>query len=131
MTAELFSRLPNEFHPGNWGGTYEHVLPYLQKAFGEAVDALAETIDADVRVSLVALIKELCNPDLSKRGHPRGVGTGQQYNLVRYTSQLTSLSMRYDLASKIKEADCQFRLRLASRREVSSRHTGLAVCCGT
>ncbi len=102
VTANMFSRLSEEFHPVNWHGSYEQVLPYVRKAFEETLADLATAIDVDVRDQLLPVIRELCNPDLSKRGHPRGIGSSQQYTLIRYTSQLTNLCGRYELERRIK-----------------------------
>lgn len=103
VTANIFSRLKEEFHPTNWHGTYEQVLPYVEQAFGETLEDLSTAIDADVRDQVCSIIRELCNPDLSKRGHPRGIGTTQQYMLIRYTSQLTNLCARYELERRMKQ----------------------------
>jgi len=102
VTANIFSRLKEEFHPNNWHGTYEQVLPYIQQAFAETLEDLSAAIDPDVRDQIIPIIRELCNPDLSKRGHPRGLGTTQQYVLIRYTSQLTNQSKRYELERRVK-----------------------------
>jgi len=103
VTSNLFSRLAEEFHPNNWHGTYAQVLPYLQQAFAEMLDELAAAIDPDIRGPISQLIRELCNPDLSKRGHPRGVGRAEQYVLIRYTSQLTNLCRRFEVERRLKQ----------------------------
>src|SRR5262249_13602390 len=103
VTANVLSRLKPDFHPNQWHGTYAQVLPHVQQAFGDAINELREAIDADVRDEVTAVIQQLCNPDLAQRGHPRGVGTPQQYILQRYTSQLTSLYTRYELRQRMKK----------------------------
>jgi serine/threonine protein kinase len=103
MTSNIFSRLKEEFHPNNWNGTFSQVLPYLQQAFAESLVDISAAMDPEIRPQIVPLIRELCNPDLSKRGHPRGVGGVQQYNLVRYTSQLTNLCKRNEIEQRTKK----------------------------
>lgn len=96
VTAALFARLPKEFHPRKWGGTYEQALHHLVTAFDDTVTEIAQTIDPIVRDDIVAVIRELCTPDLARRGHPRGIGTANQYSLERYKS-------RFDLLLKTAE----------------------------
>jgi eukaryotic-like serine/threonine-protein kinase len=50
------------------------------------------------------LIERLCDPDLSQRGHPRGIGRGNQYSLERYVSQLDLLAKRLELKIRIAGA---------------------------
>lgn len=101
VTANILSRLKDEFHPHNWNGTYDEVLPYLQLAYVDTLKDLAAAVDANVRDQVVSTIRELCDPDLSKRGHPRGLGSAGQYNLTRYTSQLTNLCKRYEVLQRV------------------------------
>jgi serine/threonine protein kinase len=93
VTALLLSHLDRQHHPNNWGGTYEQVLPYLKNAFSKVLEDLRPLIDEVVRDDVIALIAQLCDPDLHRRGHPRGIGNISHYSLERYVSQL-------DLAAK-------------------------------
>lgn len=93
VTSLLFTHLDPQYHPKNWGGTYEEVLPYLENAFTRVLDDLRPLIDEDIRADVLALIQQLCEPDLSRRGHTRGLGRPGQYSLERYVSQ-------FDLAAK-------------------------------
>jgi eukaryotic-like serine/threonine-protein kinase len=86
ITAALFSRLDASFHPGKWSGTYDQVLPHLQHAFSEVLADLDNVIDPLVRVEVSTVVRELCNPDLAKRGHRKGIGSMNQYSLERYKS---------------------------------------------
>jgi eukaryotic-like serine/threonine-protein kinase len=40
MTPAIFQRLDQRFHPNQWGGIYEDVLPHVQRAFLDALAAL-------------------------------------------------------------------------------------------
>jgi len=103
VTALLLTHLDDQHHPKRWGGTYAEVLPYLSNAFSRVLDDFRPLIDEVVREDVVNLIRELCEPDLSRRGHPRGVGRVGQYSLERYVSQL-------DLAAK------HLAIRMTSRK---------------
>ena len=71
-------------------------------AFNETTAVIADAIDLEIRERIVPIIRELCNPDLAQRGHPRGLGGGDQYSLIRYTSQLTTLAQRFELEQRMK-----------------------------
>jgi eukaryotic-like serine/threonine-protein kinase len=103
MTAGLLSRLDQQFHPTKWGGTYEQVLPYVQKAFELTVQAVAPQVDDLVREEIVTIIRELCEPDLSRRGHPRGIGKFDQYSLERYKSRFDLLAKQKAIAARIQK----------------------------
>ena len=92
MTASLLSELAPEQHPQHWNATYSDALPYLQDAFGHVLEGLAPRVDPIVRSEVIEVVRELCNPDLSKRGHPRGIGRQDQYSLERYVSRFNLLA---------------------------------------
>lgn len=75
--AALICHLPLQFHPGNWGGTFEEVIPYLQDAFASAVETFASQLSQALREDLVPVYKMLCDPDPRRRGFrgqsPNGV----------------------------------------------------------
>lgn len=45
VTPAIIARLDPQFRPNNWTGTYEQVLPHIQRAFAETIAALAPQID--------------------------------------------------------------------------------------
>ena len=94
ITARLLSHLDRHHHPQMWGGTYDDVLPYLRHAFTAVLSEIRPLIDLRVREELSDLIKQLCDPDLAKRGHPKGLGRLNQYSLERYVSHLDLLSKK-------------------------------------
>ena len=98
ITSAIFARLDPKFQPRNWAGTYEEVLPHVRRAFHDAITDLSAAIDPLVREDIVTLISELCNPDLAKRGHRKGLGSGSQYSLERYKSH-TDLMLKRTSAS--------------------------------
>jgi serine/threonine protein kinase len=104
VTPTIIARLDPEFRPGNWSGTYEQVLPHIQRAFAETIAALAAEIDSLIRDDAVAIIRELCNPELAKRGHPKGIGRGDQYSLERYKSRFDLLLKRASIAARIRKS---------------------------
>lgn len=104
ITADVLARLDPQHHFNNWAGTYAEVLPYLQEAFGRVLTDLATELPTEVNSEVVELIRQLCEPDLNKRGHPRGIGTPQQYSLERYVSRLDVLKKNLVLQLRLKKA---------------------------
>ena len=102
MTAGIFSRIAPQFHPQEWQGKYQEVLPYVQEAFTRTLADIAGQIPSDVREDMVSLIRELCNPDVSVRGHPRGIGRHDQYSLERYVSRLAHLADQFEIRVRIR-----------------------------
>jgi eukaryotic-like serine/threonine-protein kinase len=102
ITGSIFSRLDPQFHWKIWQGPYEQVLPYIQEAFTRLLEDLKNQIPEAHRTLIGPLIRDLCNPDLSRRGHPRGVGRHEQYSLERYVSDLTLLSQRIAIQERVK-----------------------------
>ncbi len=91
MTALLLTNLDRQHHPSEWTGTYDQVLPYLQNAFTRVLEILRPQIDSQVRDYMMSMIAQLCNPELSRRGHSKGLGRHDQYSLERYVSELDRL----------------------------------------
>jgi serine/threonine protein kinase len=102
VTASLLSRLDASFHPGKWSGTYDQVLPHLQHAFSEVLVDLDSALDPLVRGQISTLVRELCNPDLAKRGHRNGIGSASQYSLERYKSHTDLLLKRTTVAARAR-----------------------------
>jgi serine/threonine protein kinase len=102
VTAALFARLDASFHPGKWSGTYDQVLPHLQHAFSQVLADLDSVIDPLVRVEVSTVVRELCNPDLAKRGHRKGIGSASQYSLERYKSYTDLLLKRTTVSARAR-----------------------------
>jgi serine/threonine protein kinase len=103
ITAALFSRLDAAFHPSNWSGTYDQVLPHLQHAFSQVLADLETVVDPLVRTEISTIVRELCNPDLAKRGHRKGIGSANQYSLERYKSYTDLLLKRTTVAARARK----------------------------
>lgn len=104
VTASLLARLPPDFHPARWNGTYDQVLPHLQHAFAQVLADVEVAVDPLVRADISKMVRELCNPDLSKRGHRKGIGSASQYSLERYKSQTDLLLKRTTVSARLRGA---------------------------
>lgn len=95
MSSIVFSFVAPEHMPFTWRGTYEEVLPYLQNAFNEALISVAPEIPEEVRSDVILMLQQLCEPDLSKRGHPLNrFYNKNNYSLERYITKLDVLALR-------------------------------------
>lgn len=97
VTALLLSHLDPQHHHLNWSGTYKDSLPYLRNAFTKVLQDLSPFIDERVRDEVLTLVRELCDPDIERRGHPKGIGKHNQYSLERYVSRMSLLATRLEI----------------------------------
>lgn len=98
INSELFSRMDPIYHPRSWAGTYEEVLPFVLHAFNETVEEVKSRLDTLIREDVAEIIMTLCHPDLTKRGHSKGIGAKNQYSLERYVTRLDLIAKRYEAA---------------------------------
>jgi hypothetical protein len=98
INALIAKHLAPDYHPKNWIGPYDAVLPYLQEAFAKALRELSAHVPADVREDVTEVVAQLCEPDPAKRGHPLNrVGHTQQHGLERYISRFNVLATKAEL----------------------------------
>jgi serine/threonine protein kinase len=98
MTSLTLSHLPPAYHDSEWTGPYADVLDYLRDAFGRAVNEFEAALPACLRPHLVPVVRQLCEPDPSRRGHPLArQGSGSPYSLERYVSLFDLLAVMVSL----------------------------------
>ncbi len=101
VTAALLTKLDPQHHWTRWNGSYHQVLPYLQEAFGRFLQEFETRLEAPyVRSQVLPLVRQLCNPDLGQRGHPKGIGHRSQLSLERYVSQLTNITRMIEVKTR-------------------------------
>lgn len=97
ITTSVLKQLPDNMWPGKWGDTYHAILPQIELAFAKCLESFNTQIDLDLRCELIEMIKQLCHPDISKRGDLKNAHMGsQQYSLRRYTSKLDLLARKWE-----------------------------------
>lgn len=97
-TAALAKELPHQLIWGNHPGTYADVLPYVREAFARSLGHLADVLDQESRDPIIAIVRELCDPDPTRRGDPWARNrAGHPYSLERYVSRLDLLARRAEL----------------------------------
>lgn len=102
VTSGVLSRVDPQFRPDSWQGSYQQVLPYIQRSYSDLLADIGSEIDPVIRVQVLSIIEELCNPDLFRRGHPKSVGKADQYSLERYVSTLDLICRRYQIQASAR-----------------------------
>jgi eukaryotic-like serine/threonine-protein kinase len=64
----VLTKLPAPYRPGVWGDSYAQVIVHIQAATVEALTELSYEFPERFRNDLIELVRDLCNPDLSRRG---------------------------------------------------------------
>lgn len=104
MNGLLLQHLSNEHRPENWlGGDYSAVETYVVNAFEQALQEFTKNIEKkDYEDGLVFLVENLCNPIVSKRGHPKNIFSGDtnNYNLERFISKLDLLRHKAEITAR-------------------------------
>jgi serine/threonine protein kinase len=87
-----------------WTGSYQEVLPYVQNSFGQTLSEFSSDIsNSRLRSELVQAVRELCQPDPARRGHPQNRGVGNRYGLERYRTKFDLLATRASLGAYAEE----------------------------
>lgn len=97
VTARMLSHLAPEHHFTRWGSSYQEVLPYLGNAFSQVLTEVEAQLCPKVRDSVMQLVKELCEPDVTRRGHPKGLGRHDQFSLERYVTRIDLTISRLEI----------------------------------
>ncbi|MHB8087955.1 MAG: protein kinase domain-containing protein [Anaerolineaceae bacterium] len=97
MTALLKEEIPNDKWFRNWGGTYEEILPYIRNAFYIVLEKLKSSLPDDLKVELVNVVLQLCEPDPHKRGNITVNNASSQYSVDVYISKFDRLAKRAEL----------------------------------
>ena len=100
MSHLLIKRVDKSHHYKVWGDGYDGVLPYLQSIFAQFVREFSRSVPPDFADDITTLVRQLCNPDPRKRGHPKSMNVGNKYSLERYVSKFDLLAKRAEWSSK-------------------------------
>lgn len=99
-TAGIFTYLPLEFYFASWTGDYATVLPYVREAYDHHMSDVEAALPDTVRVDLLQLVRELCDPDPRVRGNPRAGGSVARFTMERYVSILNRLAWNAEIRLK-------------------------------
>jgi serine/threonine protein kinase len=98
-TQAIKTKLKSHASPNLSNANFINDLPYIRKAFYEAVKDLEENIvkkAGSLTGDISIIVKQLCEPDPRLRGHPRNrtLQVCRQYCLERYVTRLDLLAKR-------------------------------------
>ena len=96
VTGLLRKHIDPSFSASRAAMTYGDALPYLQAAFAEALQEITAHIPEVMRDRLIPIIRELCEPDYTKRGNPLKSGA-RRYSLERYISAFDLLAWQAEI----------------------------------
>jgi serine/threonine protein kinase len=96
MTALWTAQLETRHLWQLWLGTFDQVMPYLRPAFDRAIAELTAQVPRELAPALETMVRQLCEPDPRRRGHPRERTAlfGNPFNLDRYVAKLDLLAKR-------------------------------------
>ena len=98
MTHLLLNRLHTKYRPpklnGIYTGSYNDVLTYIQHYFTQIIREI-HGLESEYSEEIASSVKQLCNPDPEKRGHPIDIRRRHNpYNLERYISIFNRLASK-------------------------------------
>jgi eukaryotic-like serine/threonine-protein kinase len=99
MTAIMKIHIAPEHNWSNWTQTYREVLPYLYVALEQSIDFFKGYVDdKELAEELGELLFQLCDPDPSKRGHPKTLmSKNKTISLERYNTIFDRLLKKYEM----------------------------------
>ena len=95
--AAIWFNLEPAHRHNAWGEGYSEVLPFVLASFEIAVDNFGNECPKDLQEDLKLVVRELCNPDPSRRGDPKNTGRNQ-FSLERYVSRFDLLAHKAQLS---------------------------------
>ncbi len=98
-TQAICTKLKCHVGPNRSQNNFINDLPYIRKAFNEAINDLRADmlpITKNLTDDIIIMVREMCEPDPKLRGHPKDIKMvhGNQYSLIRYVSKLDLLAKK-------------------------------------
>ena len=101
MNALWHKNLHVSFWPKKWGHGYRSVLPHVRNAHDSSFSEFETTVPFEIRERLGVAVRQLCDPDPHRRGHPKNrIELGNPYSLVRFVALFDSLAYRAEWQMK-------------------------------
>lgn len=87
LNAQLSRMLDPMHHWTRWRGGFAEVLPYVTATMNEVLRIAITGFDPLIAARLGTALRELCDPDPERRGHPANKqGHGSRFSMERYVS---------------------------------------------
>lgn len=92
ITAGIIYYLHRQHRPG-FGSDYLTVLPYIRSAFNKFIVDIEKQIPDTIKTEIIEVVRQLCDPDPSLRGHPlEKYIYNDQFLMTRYISLFNKLA---------------------------------------
>lgn len=89
----LMSNVHDSYRPGNWNGTYEQVIQYLDEAFIKVINTVSAHLNEKLNSEIITIVRELCEPSIFLRGDPVLRRRKQNpFGMERYVSRFNRLA---------------------------------------
>lgn len=89
INALLSKHLDPKYHWERWKGEYVDAIPTLKQAFAEILIEVRKCCKDELLEEAFLVFRELCEPELARRGDPRRIKKGGfQYSVEPYVSRL-------------------------------------------
>ena len=90
----MMSKIPVDFRPFNFGGTFEQAKPYIMKAYYDTLDEIGAILHPAIRSDILQIISEMTHPIPEKRGNPQNLPIikHKRFFLQKYISIADRLS---------------------------------------
>jgi len=99
MTPLMMMSLEPALRWQNWKGSFDEALVFLRPAFADAVEYVSAELPNELRADVTSVLRQLCEPDPVKRGHPLDTRTGgNTFSLERYVTRFDLLAKKAELA---------------------------------
>lgn len=95
-TPGILARMDEAQYPGKWADSYAAVLPFVRDAFNDLARDLESALPDWCRMRLSSAFRELCDPEPSRRGHPKAKSSrhGDPFSVDRYVSLFDLVAKR-------------------------------------
>lgn len=102
----VIDRLAPQFHPHNWGDSYEKVIDHIKAANIQALADLSNDFPPQFKVELIEIVRDLCHPDPVQRGKSgyKGKSAAGLLWLNRYVSRFDILEKKSRITQVTKHA---------------------------
>ena len=92
----MMSKVPEDFQPFNFGGTYQQAISYIMKAYYDTLDEVKEILPSAIEDEIIQVISEMTHPIPEKRGNPQNlpIVKHKRFSLQKHISLADRLSKK-------------------------------------
>lgn len=92
LTPLVLAQLAPTFDWRTWPRGYRNALPYVRNAYDYALGEVEAAVSEALRVDVMRLVRELCDPDPLVRGNPKAGASTRRFSMERYVARFDNLA---------------------------------------